>query len=233
MGALVSSSNFFKSFLALLILPVFFQGCSAVPEATADYDFVIGENYVAPIKKVNDVKVPENILLIPIPERIPSHYYREFVSKFVSYYKERSLILPPGWEKYEGCPTPSEVQGLVEDTLCDAILFLKIDQTSAYPPLRIVTDVTLQLVKNDEALWKGTADYDANQELVSNSARRFLQRKLQKPKAPDKSLSILNNNYLFIHFAAWHLANRLNELTSPLPSPDAPKEPLKEEKPKH
>lgn len=228
---LLKSLKFF-SVLGLLFLPIIFQSCTAVPEATADYDIVFGDDYAPPIKKLTDTKVPEAVLLIPIPQKISSDYYKEFVSKFVTYYKERSLILPPGWKKWTQCPTPAEVQSLVQDTMSDAILFLKIEQPSAYPPMRIKVDVTLQLVKNDYILWEGAADYDAAQETVANSARRFLQKKLRRPNDPDKSLTILKNNYLFIHFAAWNLAKKLNELTNPPPDPNAPKEPIKEEKPK-
>ncbi|MFZ5807454.1 MAG: hypothetical protein ACOY3I_09655 [Verrucomicrobiota bacterium] len=193
------------------------QGCTSIEDVTSDYDFVLGADYVAPVRKLSEELPPSRILFLPIQKNITPAYTQNFVEKFTAGLTERNLILPSTWGERKSVPSREEVERLAQESKCEVVLFVTLEQISVYPPLHLKADVMLQKISNDQVLWSGVANYDAGQDDVASSARRYVQQKLKKTSAPDKSLSILRNNYLFIQFAASHLAQHLNRLAAPPP----------------
>jgi hypothetical protein len=208
-----------KKILLLLSLAGMLQACTSIEDVTSDYDFVLGADYVAPIHKLTEELPSARILFLPIQKNITPVYTQNFIEKFIAGLTERNLILPSSWGERTIAPSRVEVERLAQENKCDAVLFVTLEQISAYPPLHVKADVVLQKISNDQVLWSGVANYDAGQDDVASSARRYVQQKLKKTSAPDKSLSILRNNYLFIQFVASHLAQHLNRLSAPPPPP--------------
>lgn len=217
-----------KHLLMILGCALIFQGCTAIDEVSSEYDFVLGKNYQVPVRKIRDEYPPARILFLPIQKDIPANYAETFIGKFISTYEARTLVTPESWENRKEAPSREEVQMLAQKNQCGYVLFITLQQFSAYPPLHIKADVVLQRAANDQVLWEGIANYDASHDDVASSARRYLQQKLKKTDAPDKSLYILRNNNLFVQFAGWHLARHLTYLSDPM-TPEQMKKKQEEE----
>ena len=208
-----------RKFCLHIFFLFFFAGCVSVPEATSEFDIVLGDDYVAPIHKYSEKKLPARILFLPVQTNIEKSYANDFIVRFTNEFRGAALIVPPSWGPRNVPPTRLEAENLAMENNCDLILFMKLLQPSPYPPLQLVVDITLQRVGDDMVYWQGVADYDTSINRVANSARRYLQKHLNKANTPDKSLNILRNNRLFIQFTAWHLGQHLNRLSQSAPPP--------------
>lgn len=107
---------------------------------------------------------------------------------------------------------PAEFLKLLRDELaCEAVLFSRVTQFQAYPPL--VVGLSLKLVETEQPkfLWAVDEVVDAADPSVVNGARRYQQQQERLPAALADSRSILNSPRRFGHYAASTLVATLPE----------------------
>jgi hypothetical protein len=102
----------------------------------------------------------------------------------------------------EAALPPDFLKGLSNDLDCDAVLFCRLTQFRAYPPL--VVGLGLKLVEVDKAefIWAVDEVFDANQGAVVTGARRFQQSRESLPPQLADSRSILNSPRNFGRYVA-------------------------------
>jgi hypothetical protein len=93
------------------------------------------------------------------------------------------------WDSFEELP-PNLLKELVQKTGSDAVLFVHLSRFSAYPP--IVIGWRMKLVSNEaDILWAVDELFDASEEAVSNSARRYDRAHVRNNPVLEDSRSIL------------------------------------------
>lgn len=93
------------------------------------------------------------------------------------------------WNSSDELP-PDMLKVLTQKTGCDGVLFIRLSQYRAYPP--ILTGWQMKLVtKEADILWAVDELFDAAEERVSNSARRFDRGRVRNNPALEDSRSIL------------------------------------------
>lgn len=85
---------------------------------------------------------------------------------------------------------------------CDAVLFSRLTQYRAYPPLAVGFSFKLAEVEKAELVWVVDEIYDASEPSVVNSARRYQLAREQLPSSLSDSRSILNSPSGFGRYAA-------------------------------
>jgi len=105
------------------------------------------------------------------------------------------------WRAEETLP-PNLFQLLQTELGCDAVLFSRLTQYRAYPPLAVGFSLKLAELKNAEILWAADEVFDATEPRVVNSARRYQLTREQLPTALADSRSILNSPTGFGRYAA-------------------------------
>lgn len=85
---------------------------------------------------------------------------------------------------------------------CDAVLFSRLTQYRAYPPLTVGFSFKLVEIERAEFVWAADEIFDASEPSVVNSARRYQLAREQLPAALADSRSILVSPSGFGRYAA-------------------------------
>ena len=85
---------------------------------------------------------------------------------------------------------------------CDAILFSRVSQYRAYPPLTVGFSFKLADVQTGDFVWAADEVFDSSEPSVVNSARRYQLMREQLPSSLADSRSILNSPGGFGRYAA-------------------------------
>jgi hypothetical protein len=115
--------------------------------------------------------------------------------------KLRALTGRQTWNAEEALPT-GLLRLLRDEMECDAVLFTKLTQFRAYPPLAVGLSFKLVEVDKAEYVWAVDEVFDANEPGVVNDARRFQQTRERLPAALADSRSILHSPSGFGRYAA-------------------------------
>ncbi len=113
----------------------------------------------------------------------------------------RALTGRGQWSSEDKLP-PDFLKQLQNMTGCDVVLFSRLTQYRAYPPLIIGWSLKLVDVKTASVVWAVDEVFDASNESVNNAARRYLLQQLPETSTPVDSRSILNSPRRFGHFSA-------------------------------
>jgi hypothetical protein len=105
------------------------------------------------------------------------------------------------WRAEEPLP-PNLLKLLRTELGCDGVLFSRLTQYRAYPPLAVGLSLKLVEIEPTEFLWAADEIFDASEPAVVNSARRYQQTREQLPAALADSRSILNSPSGFGRYAA-------------------------------
>jgi hypothetical protein len=119
----------------------------------------------------------------------------------VSPEKLRALTGRVAWRAEEVLPTEL-LRTLREELECDAVLFVRLTQFRAYPPLAVGLSLKLVDVDRTELVWVLDEQFDASEPSVVNGARRFQQERELLPAQLADSRSILNSPGVFGRYAA-------------------------------
>lgn len=100
-------------------------------------------------------------------------------------------------------PLPADFLRVLKRALdCDAVLFSRVSQYRAYPPLTVGFSFKLADVQSGEFLWAVDEVFDSSEPSVVNSARRYQLMREQLPASLADSRSILNSPGGFGRYAA-------------------------------
>jgi len=105
------------------------------------------------------------------------------------------------WQAEEKLP-PNLLKLLRTELDCDAVLFSRLTQYRAYPPLAVGFSFKLAEIENSEFVWAADEIFDASEPSVVNSARRYQMAREQLPATLADSRSILNSPSGFGRYAA-------------------------------
>lgn len=105
------------------------------------------------------------------------------------------------WRAEETLPADL-LKHLHEQLDCDAVLFTRLTQYRAYPPLAVGLSFKLAEVHKAELIWVVDEIFDASEPSVVNSARRYQLIREQLPSSLADSRSILNSPSGFGRYAA-------------------------------
>lgn len=105
------------------------------------------------------------------------------------------------WRAEESLPADF-LKTLRDEMDCDAVMFSRLTQFRAYPPLAVGLNCKLVEVDKAEFIWAVDEVFDANQSAVVTSARRFQQSREQLPASLADSRSILISPGSFGRYAA-------------------------------
>jgi len=98
---------------------------------------------------------------------------------------------------------PENLLAMLRDKLgCDAVLFSRLTQFRAYPPLAVGLNLKLIVTTDSEQIWVVDEVFDASESSVVNSARRFQMDHETLPGALADSRSILASPLGFGRYAA-------------------------------
>ncbi len=198
--------------LGLLVLVLCLGGC-ATQELTKDMDTVLGGNYVAPLNRYPGT-TPTRVLVLPVTGSIQPSYKQVYLNDFLAtlHQGREFLVTPYGDDlinqtelKISGAAAQARAQLLK----CDSLLYMALQNQQVFPPLRVTVKITLISAQDGTVLVDGILDYDVQNELVANSARRYYQSRLQRMSAPDKSLAILENNQLFLRYVGYDVGKAI------------------------
>lgn len=200
-----------RMFLVLFIMS-FFTAC-AVNELTHDFDMVTGDNFVAPLNRYPG-GIPSRVLILPITGSIQVSYKQIFLNDMMTtLHQGRDFLVVSNSEDLiknaDLKITQEEAMAKAIEQRCDAVLYISLLNQAVFPPLRLTVRVLMTDVHTGKIVLDGMLDYDTQNELVSNSARRFYQSRLQRTDAPDKSLSILSQNQLFLRFVGYDVGKAI------------------------
>ena len=104
---------------------------------------------------------------------------RRFEVMVVSPDKLREWTGRPAWTAEEALP-PGFLETLHKELACDAVLFVRVTQFQAYPPLAVGWRFRLADCKRAEAIWSVDEVFDAANPSVVNAARLY-QLKFEAP----------------------------------------------------
>jgi hypothetical protein len=97
---------------------------------------------------------------------------------------------------------PSDFLKLLRDRLdCDGVLFSRVTQYRAYPPLCVGLSLKLAEIETAELVWAADEIFDASEPGVVNGARRYQLTREQLPTPLADSRSILNSPSGFGRYA--------------------------------
>ncbi len=209
--------------LLLVLCVSVLAGCMAYDEGKEGMDFVLGDDYKPPVDRLT-AYTPKRILLLPVTGHIDDRYKHEFLNTFRSTLNDQPYWTVIDWPESTLGGNRLEVlrpdaQEMATRLQCDAILFVRMEDSSVYPPLRQCVRYTLEMTGTGQVAVSAFQDYDTNMTPVANSARRFYQHEMNRQLAPDKSLIILNSNPLFLKYVATESANSLKKMLYPPPVP--------------
>lgn len=119
----------------------------------------------------------------------------------VSPAKLRALTGRSSWNAETALPA-GLLKQLRDEMECDAVLFTRLTQFRAYPPLAVGLSLKLVEVDKAEYVWAVDEVFDANEPGVANDARRFQRARDQLPWQLADSRSILHSPTGFGRYAA-------------------------------
>jgi hypothetical protein len=93
------------------------------------------------------------------------------------------------WDSFEALP-PDLLKLVAQKTACDGLLLPRLSQFKAYPPMLIGWRIKLA-ANNADVLWAVDELFDAAEETVSNSARRYDRSHVKNNPVLEDSRSIL------------------------------------------
>jgi hypothetical protein len=100
-------------------------------------------------------------------------------------------------------PLPADFLKVLKSALaCDAVLFGRVSQYRAYPPLTVGLSFKLADVHTGDFIWAVDEVFDSSEPSVVNSARRYQLMREQLPASLADSRSILNSPGGFGRYAA-------------------------------
>lgn len=100
-------------------------------------------------------------------------------------------------------PLPADFLKVLKRALeCDAVLFGRVSQYRAYPPLTVGFSFKLADVQSGDFIWAADEVFDSSEPSVVNSARRYQLMREQLPSSLADSRSILNSPGGFGRYAA-------------------------------
>ena len=100
-------------------------------------------------------------------------------------------------------PLPADFLKVLKRALeCDAVLFSRVSQYRAYPPLTVGFSFKLADVETGNFVWAADEVFDSSEPSVVNSARRYQLMREQLPSSLADSRSILNSPSGFGRYAA-------------------------------
>lgn len=105
------------------------------------------------------------------------------------------------WRAEEKLPADF-LKKLRQELDCDGVLFSRLTQYRAYPPLAVGYSFKLAELATTELVWAVDEVFDANDPRVVNSARRYQLGREQLPWQLSDSRSILNSPSGFGRYAA-------------------------------
>lgn len=105
------------------------------------------------------------------------------------------------WRAEEKLPADL-LKKLQQELGCDAVLFSRLTQYRAYPPLTVGFSLKLVEISTTEFFWVVDEVFDATEPGVVNSARRYQLTREHLPAALSDSRSILNSPSGFGRYAA-------------------------------
>ncbi len=191
--------------LALLI-PLAFDGCIAMDETKGEVDLPLGPDYLPLVTREPQVW-PQKVLILPVSGPVKDETRAEFERQFLAALR----LKVPNWQivLYEGADsTTADLQVSEEAAFtraktlgADSVLQIDLDSEQIYAPLRITAQIRMQSVADHHTFYRLDADYDARNQYVATSARRYYQSDVQNRLAPDRSAEILHNRQDFMHFA--------------------------------
>lgn len=205
------------SMLAIVVLLL--GGCMAYDEIQYNMDFVIGKGYTPPVDKAA-VYVPKRILLLPVTGPSDDRYKREFINTFRAVLNAQETWTVVDWPDgtlggYRLQILPEEARAVASRLSCDAVLFVRMEDATIYPPLRQCIRYSLEETASRTVIASAFQDYDTNNKRVANSARSFYQTRLNKHQSPDKSLIVLQSNPPFLKYVATASAESLKYTLQP------------------
>jgi hypothetical protein len=122
----------------------------------------------------------------------------------------RQLTGHNSWSAEERLPA-GFFQALRDEFGCDAVLFTRVNEFRAYPPLAVGLNLKLVETENVKILWAADETFDAADPTVVNGARRFQRERNTLPAALADSRSILLSPRGFSRYAAETLFGTLPE----------------------
>lgn len=182
LGAGYQPENIYRSFNQL---PVSIRRVAVLP-ATCD-------------AAQSDVQSGRDVLESVIVEELGKTKKFEIVT--VSPEQLRAWTGRANWRAEETLP-PHLLKLLRTELGCDAVLFSRLTQYRAYPPLAVGFSLKLVEIANAEFFWAADEIFDASEPSVVNSARRYQLTREQLPSALADSRSILNSPSGFGRYAA-------------------------------
>jgi len=199
----------------LLACTLLLGGCIATDETHLIFDEPLGGNY-EPVAIRQPEVWPHKILVLPVSGNVHDDARAEFERQFWAELQARNLWVLVG---YDGVASTDPNLGISEEAAllrarelgADGILQVSLGDEQIYSPLRLSADVVVEDVASRQPSFKMHCDYDSRNKLVATSARRYYISSVQPTDAPDKSLSILNNRYEFLHFTGYYTARLIAE----------------------
>lgn len=202
--------RWFSCFTIVALVCLLCSCAHEIKEMTGDFDFVLGFDYEPPLK-VCTPTVPAHVLVLPVTGTMQESYKQLLAEEFWGRLSQNPIFKLTPWRGgLVGDKTltmrKEEVQKCAQTLGCDTVIYIGLQEQQVYPPLRVTAKVVLKRVSDDVTILEGVCDFDAQNKLVANSARDFYQTYLQKTMALNRSLSILENNNLFVRYVGYGLA---------------------------
>lgn len=147
----------------------------------------------------SDVQSGRDVLNAVIAEEFGKTKKFEIVT--VSPEQLRAWTGRSNWRAEETLPA-NLLKLLRTELACDAVLFSRLTQYRAYPPLAVGFSFKLIEIEKAEFIWAADEIFDASEPSVVNSARRYQLAREQLPTSLADSRSILNSPSGFGRYAA-------------------------------
>lgn len=195
----------FLAALAALAVPVAFDGCIPVDETKAALDIPLGSDYLPLVTREPQVW-PQKVLILPVSGHVSDETRAEFERQFIAALRPRvdwAIVF------YDGAnSTTSDLQVSEEATFtraktlgADSVLQIDLDSEQIYAPLRITAQIRMQSVTDRHTFYRLDADYDARNQTVATTARKYYQDEIQNRGLPDRSEAILHMRQEYMRFA--------------------------------
>ena len=183
----------------------------AVDESKLYVDEPLGDDYLPVVTRTIQAW-PQRVLVLPIAGQVEDEARALFEAQFVPTLRDKTrwiLTAYPGVDSTRGDLPITEAQALAKAQAAgaDSILFVKLSQERIYPPLRLVADVFLQDVATQKTILTMHADYDAGNNAVADSARRYAKHQgARNDDSPDRSRAILSDLRGYLGFTGYDTA---------------------------
>jgi hypothetical protein len=156
----------------------------------------------------NEVEAGRELLQLVLPEELGKTKKFELIP--VPPERLRQWTGRTTWTAEEQLPV--DFFKMLRDELgCEAVLFCRVTQFQAYPPLVVGMQLKLVDAQFSQLLWVADEVIDAAEPSVMNGARRYQQAQEQLPSALADSRSILNSPRRFSRYAASTVFSTLPE----------------------